>query len=599
MMGVAHVSDSRSTGFADEIREATRGEGVDVVLNTLAGEAMLKSVGLLANRGRYVELTRRDLIDGTPLDLRLLARGASFFVLDVVDLGLTDPRRLGAVMEETLALVQAGILEPLPFRVFPAADLVGAYRHMAQSRHIGKVLLSTVDLVPPEPEPAPATHRPVRVDPDAGYLVTGGLGDLGRVVVDWLIREGARNLLLTGRTPLPETGAADWLEDLRRHGIRVAYESVDVADEDAMRAVVRGHEQGGAAIRGVVHAAGVVEYIAVSDLDPRVLSAVLRPKVAGAAVLHRLFADVGLDFFVLFSSGSGVLNSPMLGAYAAANAALDALADQRRLAGQTALSVNWGFWSIGMPARTGRETDRAINPTGIDTFSPREGIEALRLLLARDATHAVVLPADWPRWAAAHRDAARSPILSDLLAGPAAPAPVPAVPVAPIPVAPIPVAVVPVSPAPVGPWPPAPANPAPINSAFTNPAFTNPAPANPAPAGPVPVAPGSDTRVPAPSFPVASAGAGSAATVAGGLTDRAAVERYLAQVLADVLGLPAGQVQVRRPLKRQGLDSLMAVEVRTRIQRDLNMMVPIAKMLGGQSVAEMADEVFGQLTDRG
>lgn len=563
MMGVAHVSDSRSTDFADEIRDATRGEGVDVVLNTLAGEGMRKSVELLADRGRYVELTRRDLIEGTPLDLSLLARSASFFVLDVVDMGLNDPRRLGAVMDETLALVQAGVLEPLPYRVFPAADLVGAYRYMAQARHVGKVLVSTVELAEPEPEPdvAKAAHRPVRVNPAAGYLVTGGLGELGRVVVDWLVREGARHLVLTGRTPLDETGAAGWLENLRRHGVRVAYEAVDVADEDAMRAVVHHHERGGAAIRGVVHAAGVVEYVAVSDLNPQVLSAVLRPKVAGAAVLHRLFADRPLDFFVLFSSGSGVLNSPMLGAYAAANTALDALADQRRLAGLHALSVNWGFWSIGMPARTGRETGRAINPTGIDTFSPREGIEALRLLLARDATHAVVMPADWQRWAAAHRDAAESPLLSDLLAGPAAPVPVPPVPVSPIPVSPVPVSL--------------------------------------APASPVPTAPVPDGRIPALSPPAAPSGNGSVDTVAASLTDRAAVERYLAQVLADVLGMPAAQVQVQRPLKRQGLDSLMAVEVRTRVQRDLNMMLPIAKMLGGQSVAEMAGEVFSELTSRG
>lgn len=554
MMGVAHVSDSRGGEFADEIREATRGEGMDVVLNTLAGEGLLKSVELLADRGRYIELSRRDLIEGTQLDLRLLARSASFFVVDVVDLGLSDPRRLGAIMDETLALVQAGVLEPLPHRVFPAADLVGAFRHMAQARHIGKVLVSTVELTAPKQEEAPATHRPVRIDPAAGYLVTGGLGDLGRVVTDWLVREGARHIVLTGRTPLDRTGAAGWLEDLRRHGVRVAYEAVDVADEEAMRAVVRQHEQDGAVIRGVVHAAGVIEYRALSDLDTQALAAVLRPKATGAAVLDRLFAERPLDFFVLFSSGSAVLSSPMLGAYAAANAALDALADQRRLAGLTALSVNWGFWSVGMPARAGQQQGRAINPTGMDTFSPREGIEALRLLLARDATHGVVLPADWPRWATAHPDAAASPLLRGLLAGPTAPA----------------VSVAPISPAPAVSW----------------------APATPAPMSPVPAdILGSGNGAAVHTGPVAGGG------VAGTLTDRAAVERYLAQVLADVLGMSSAQVNVRRPLKRQGLDSLMAVEVRTRVQRDLGMMLPIAKMLGGHSVAELAGEVFGQLGD--
>ncbi|GAA4459911.1 type I polyketide synthase [Phytohabitans houttuyneae] len=555
MMGVAHVSDSRSTDFADEIREATRGEGVDVVLNTLAGEGLRKSVELLADRGRYIELSRRDLIEGTQLDMRLLARGASFFVVDVVDIGLSDPRRLGAIMDETLALVEAGLIGPLPHRVFPAADLVGAFRHMAQARHIGKVLVSTVELTAPKQDEAPATaHRPVRIDPDAGYLVTGGLGDLGRVVTDWLVREGARHIVLTGRTPLDQTGAAGWLEDLRRHGVRVAYEAVDVADEDAMRAVVRRHERDGAVIRGVLHVAGVIEYRALSDLDAGTLSAVLRPKVTGAAVLHRLFAERPLDFFVLFSSGSAVLSSPMLGAYAAANAALDALADQRRLAGLTALSVNWGFWSVGMPARAGQQQGRAINPTGMDTFSPREGIEVLRLLLARDATHGVVLPADWSRWAAAHPDAAASPLLRDLLAGPTAATLPPA----------------PVTPAPAVPWEPP--TPAPVSPPQADIAGTG------------------------------NGGTGNGAAgngVAGTLTDQAAVERYLAQVLADVLGMSSGQVNLRRPLKRQGLDSLMAVEVRTRVQRDLGMMLPIAKMLGGHSVSDLAGEVFSQLGEPG
>ncbi|WP_420118489.1 SDR family NAD(P)-dependent oxidoreductase, partial [Micromonospora sp.] len=561
MMGVAHVSDSRGTGFAEEIRDATRGEGVDVVLNTQAGEGLLRSVELLADRGRYVELSRRDLVEGTRLDLRLLARGASFFVVDVVDLGLNEPRRLGAILEETLALVQAGLLEPLPYRVFPATDLVGAFRHMAQARHVGKVLVSVGELTAPQPTPAPAPHRPVRIDPTAGYLVTGGLGDLGRVVTDWLVREGARHLVLTGRTPLSGAGGADWLAELRRHGVRVAYEAVDVADEEAMRAVVGRYGTDGVTIRGVVHAAGVIEYRALSELDDPTLSAVLRPKVTGAAVLHRLFAGQPLDFFVLFSSGSAVLSSPMLGAYAAANAALDSLADQRRLAGQTALSVNWGFWSVGMPARVGREHGRAINPAGMDTFSPREGIEALRLLLARDATHGVVLPADWRRWAGAHPDAATSPLLRDLLADPTAVA-------------------APATPASVVPWSPPPTSPSPARPEATDPVTTAP----PAP-------------VPTPSAPVGSGEAGSG--VAGTLTDRDAVERYLAQVLAEVLGMPSAQVHTRRPLKRQGLDSLMAVEVRTRVQRDLGMLLPIAKMLGGHSVAELAGEVFSQLDEAG
>jgi epothilone polyketide synthase D len=608
MMGIKHVYDSRTTDFAEQIREDTRGEGVDMVLNTQSGEALLKGVGLLADRGRYVELTRRDLIDGTALDMRLLARSASFFVVDLVDMAINEPRRLGAIMQETLALVQAGVLQPLPHRVFPADDLVGAYRHMAQSKQIGKVLISAAELTAREPKPEPAPSRPVRVDPQAGYLVTGGLGDLGKVVVDWLVREGARHLLLTGRRPLAETGAAEWLADLRRHGVQAVYETVDVSDEEAMRAVVRHFEQERAPIRGTVHMAGVLEYCAVADLDAKVLSDVLRPKTVGALVLDRLFAERALDFFVLFSSGSGVLSSPMLGSYAAANAFLDALAHRRRLRGQTALSVNWGFWTIGMPTRTGWVPGRDITPAGIDTFAPREGIEAMRRLLAQDATNTMVLPADWPQWAAAHKDAADSPLLQNLVGGapvygasaaesaasrglavsrgsagraelatsvnptvlgtPVA-ATVPAVPVA------APVFASPVPPAPVPPMP-----------------------ARPVPVAPVPAATLTPTATPSPATPRQAAPGSPGLSPSVALTDPASVERYLTRVLADIMGLPPDQVHPQRPLMKQGIDSLMAVEVRTRVQRDLGTLLPIAKMLGGQSVVEMADDVHGQLSGR-
>jgi epothilone polyketide synthase D len=563
MMGIAHVFDSRSTDFAEQIKDGTRGEGMDVVLNTLAGDGLLKSVGLLADRGRYVELSRRDLIEGTPLDMRLLARSASFFVVDVVDMGRSDPRRLGEIVEEALALVGAGILQPLPHRVFPAADLVGAFRYLAQAKHVGKVLVSTAELTEQTPEPAPAPDRPVRVDPGAGYLVTGGLGDLGRVVVDWLVREGARHLLLTGRTPLGESPAAQWLADLQRHGVQAVYEAVDVADEEAMQAVVQRYERDAVPIRGVVHLAADIRFIELSGLGADDLSDILRSKTVGTLVLDRLFAERPLSFFVLFSSAAAIISGPMLGAYGAANAFMDALAQQRRLEGRTALSVNWGFWSVGIMERTGREQERDLTPKGMDMFSPREGIEALRLLLARDAANIMVCPADWHRCASTHKHMVDWALLRNLVA--TEPVPPVAVPAPPAPTSPAPV-----SPAPTAP-PPA-ASPVPAS------------PARPAPPGP---------SAPAPAAPAPAA---TAATAATSLTDRADVEKYLIGVLAEVLGMQPLQIHPQRPLKRQGIDSLMAVEVRTRVQRDLGVLQPIAKMLGGQNVTEMTDEVHRQLS---
>src|SRR5581483_5065422 len=157
------------------------------------------------------------------------------------------------------------------------------------------------------------------IRPDATYLITGGLGGVGQEVARWLAASGARHLLLVGRTPLAGDGEgsakARAIAELEQRGARVTYRAADVADEAAMRNLLREHSQRGApAIRGVVHAAGLVVFESVADLDPGELSALLRPKLAGGWLLHRLFETEPLDFFVLFSSASAVLASPQLAA---------------------------------------------------------------------------------------------------------------------------------------------------------------------------------------------------------------------------------------------------------------------------------------------
>lgn len=269
----------------------------------------------------------------------------------------------------------------------------------------------------------------------------------------------------------------------------------------------------------------MVAFRPVDELTHDELSDVLRPKVAGGWALHRVLRDTPLDFFVLFSSGSAVLGSPMLSAYAAANAFLDGLAHHRRAAGLPALAVDWGYWSgTGMAARFAAEHGRPLVPHGMAAFSPAEGIDALRELMAGPAAQAMVLPADWDRWRVAHPDAARAPLLRALL----------------------------------------------------------------------PEA-GSSAVLAAPTPPAAApAAAPAVATVLDGQT----VEEYLIGQVATVLGLPARRVSTRRPLTAQGIDSLMAVEVRTRVRRDLGVLLPVTRILGNRTVTELAADLTARLADR-
>ena len=202
--------------------------------------------------------------------------------------------------------------------------------------------------------------------PDGSYLLTGGLGGLGLTVAGWMVANGARRLILLGRTSLPPR--TEWgriaassdlatkvaaIRALESQGASVHLAAVDVADPSALRAFLESYgAEGWPPIRGVIHTAGLLHHRAALEEDREGLTSLLRAKSVGAWLLHVLLRDAPLDFFVCFSSAASVLASPLLGGYAAANAFLDALAHQRHLEGRPALTINWGLWTdVGMATR--------------------------------------------------------------------------------------------------------------------------------------------------------------------------------------------------------------------------------------------------------
>jgi NAD(P)-dependent dehydrogenase (short-subunit alcohol dehydrogenase family)/acyl carrier protein len=271
---------------------------------------------------------------------------------------------------------------------------------------------------------------------DSSYLITGGLGAIGLQVARWAVEQGARRLILMGRTPMPSR--ADWdqveagsrqarnieaIRELEQLGASVHVASVDVADETQLRTFLESFKrEGWPPIRGVVHAAGVVEDRLLLKLDVAALQKVLRPKAIGGWNLHRLLGDV--DHFVLFSSLGSLLGQPGQGNYAAANAFLDALANYRRGQGQTGLTINWGAWAgLGFAATSGgQRTLRSLAAQGIDSFTPAQGLAILWRLLGQGLSQVAVMPVDWSRLSAAWVKAAetgfkrRNKLLSQLVA---------------------------------------------------------------------------------------------------------------------------------------------------------------------------------------
>ena len=276
---------------------------------------------------------------------------------------------------------------------------------------------------------------------DASYLITGGLGGVGLEIARWLAERGARHLLLAGRRGLPprENWAQQVNEETRRSidivqsiealGASVHVLAVDVTDEDAVRQVLQAgpaslpSDAQWPAVRGIVHAAAVADDCLIDQLTSPSLRSVLRPKATGAAVLARAIDGCAIDFLVLCSSLGSLLGQPGQASYAAANAYLDALAEDLRRRGVPALAVNWGAWAkLGLAQSPGgRRTVEELIRRGIREFSASTGTAALGLLLEAGIANAAVVPADWSRFGMTARGV-RLPSLVQELASPAGPA---------------------------------------------------------------------------------------------------------------------------------------------------------------------------------
>jgi acyl transferase domain-containing protein len=251
---------------------------------------------------------------------------------------------------------------------------------------------------------------PARLRPDASYLITGGRGGLGLVFARWLVERGARRLVLAGRTPLPErrkwhTVAPDSsvgrqlaaVRELEALGASVHPVALDVTDEKRMREFLEDfRREGWPSIRGVIHAAGVVQPRRFSELEAAQLRDTLAPKLAGGWNLHRLLADEPLDFFVLCSSVNALGFSMGVADYAASNSFLDSLAHARRNQGLHALSVNWSAWDeVGMASE--EQVAHDFERRGIIPIRPAQGVEALERAMQHDLRQVVVMAADWQR----------------------------------------------------------------------------------------------------------------------------------------------------------------------------------------------------------
>nr|WP_250904422.1 type I polyketide synthase [Actinomadura sp. NEAU-AAG7] len=368
------VASSRTLEFEERFRAVTAVEGgVDIVMNSLAGEFVDASLRLLGPGGRFLEMGKTDVRD--PDEVATAHPGASYQVYDLLDAG---PERIQEMLTELGELFESGAIRPLPVTAWDVRRAPDAVRFLGQARHIGKVALTL----------------PRGLDPDGTVLVTGGTGTLGGLLARHLIaRHGVRRLLLAGRGGPAAPGAERLRRDLAALGAEVTIVACDVSDRDAASALLESvpaeHP-----LTAVVHCAGVLDDGVLTSLTAERLESVLRPKIDAAWNLHELTRDLDLAAFVLFSSAAGTLGTPGQANYAAGNAFLDALAQYRGACGLPAQSLGWGLWTeaSGMTGHLGDADRERLARTGFAPLTNEQGLALFDTALTRDETLLLPLP---------------------------------------------------------------------------------------------------------------------------------------------------------------------------------------------------------------
>ena len=396
--GIRHVYDSRTTAFAEQIRKDTAGYGVDIVLNSLTGAAQRAGLELLAPGGRFVEIGKKDIYGDTWLGLSPFKRNLSFFAVDLALMCSTAPARLQALLSRVIRLAAEARLTLPDITTYPLADAVTAIRVVSGADHTGKLVL-TVPQTGHFRVPV-AAERVTPFRPDSAYIITGGLGGLGLFLADAMSAAGCGRLILNARSK-PTTTAMNALAVMRARGTEVEVIGGDIGHPSTARSLVEAATVTGLALRGVLHAAAVVEDATLTSVTEDLLDRNWAPKVQGAWYLHEATQHAPLDWFCSFSSVAALFGSPGQSSYAAANSWLDAFTQWRRGQGLPSSAVAWAAWAdIGAGAHLAARGDARM-------IDPKDGAYAFETLLRHDRAYVAYTHLDGAPWLTAL--AARSP----------------------------------------------------------------------------------------------------------------------------------------------------------------------------------------------
>ncbi len=397
-MGIddAHIASSRDLEFTSKFRAATGGQGMDVVLGSLAGEMVDASLGLLADGGRYMEMGKTDVRD--PALMASQRPGVTYHAFDLEDAGA---KRLGEILDSVLKLFEQGVLGHLPITSWDVRRGREAFRFLRESKHTGKNVLRI-------PQP---------LYPNGTVLITGGTSGLGMLEARQLaVRHGVRHLLLVSRRGAEADGAKELAAELSELGCEVQIAACDVSDRRQLARLIDAIDPE-RPLTAVVHAAGVLDDGVITSLDGERLRRVMIPKLDAALYLHELTKDLEISEFILYSSAAAALGAPGQGNYAAANSFLDALAQWRRSNGLPATSLAFGLWerATGMTGHLSETATVNAGAIGLMPLEDRHGLELIDVARALDEPLLLPIRLDVAALRARARGGALPAIFSDLV----------------------------------------------------------------------------------------------------------------------------------------------------------------------------------------
>ncbi len=335
-MGINYVYDSRSLTFYDDLMTNTEGVGVDLVLNSLSGKAIIQSIKCLKPFGRFVEIGKTEIYNDMSLQLKRFGNNLSYFAVDIDRLMAQRPTKAARLMRDVIELFEEKQVAPHPYTSFKINAIRDAIDYLAKGKHIGKVVLSMedqkVEALPPES---------LRFSQDRSYIITGGASGLGIELAKWMVDKGAKHLALVSRSGPKTDYDRGWIEQIRSQGVNVHVEKLDLSSSESVAQMVQ-RVNAEVPLAGVIHGAAVLQDATIQRMDKDLFRKVFVPKAMGAWNLHEATEGMNLQFFLSLSSISSVFGLPGQANYSSANNFLDKLVTYRKSRGLPAQSVNLG-----------------------------------------------------------------------------------------------------------------------------------------------------------------------------------------------------------------------------------------------------------------